>query len=248
LFLSGDDPGDSGLQKNLEERLDIPVEPSNLIRDRNIRLTNPTDDSWHPGRFDNALALCLTETEGSPPFNFRREFFTKKKFWMDHTRDMMHTGVLAGVVLLMCLTGYIVDAYSLNRKVARIDHEISDIFTSTFPEVKISGAPLEQMQAKIKEQKKSAIFSDEDQPDIRIIDILNNVSKHIPKELDVKITKLTVSAGNVMIAGDTDKFNSVDDMKNSLEKGEIFSAVTITSANLDRSGNRVDFKLKLELN
>jgi general secretion pathway protein L len=248
LILSGCEPGDDGMEKCLEEILGIPVCPLNLIRDRNIRLTNPPDASWRPDRSDNALALCLTETEGAPPFNFRRGPFAKKKFWVEHTSDIIYSGVLAGVVLLMFLTGYIVDAYSLSRKVARIDHEISGIFTSAFPDAKMSGAPLEQMQAKIKEQKKTAIFSDETQSNIRIIDILNDVSRHIPKELDVKVTKLSVSAGNVTIAGDTDKFNSVDDMKNNLEQAKLFTAVTITSANLDRSGNRVDFKLKLQLN
>ncbi len=248
LVLAGWEPGDDDTGKRLEAILGIPVAFLDLIHDRGIRLAHPPDSSWRPGQFDNALALCLTETEGAPPFNFRRELFAKKKFWVGHTSDIVNSGILAGLVLLMCLTGYIVDVYSLSKKVDRIDHEISGIFTSAFPDTKISAAPLEQMQAKIKEQKKSTIFSDETQSRTRIMDILNTISALIPKELDVKVTKLSVSAGNVTIAGDTDKFNSVDDMKSKLEKADFFSAVTITSANLDRSGNRVDFKLKLQLN
>jgi general secretion pathway protein L len=248
LVLAGSEAGGGDMGKRLEEILGIPVAFLDLIHDRGIRLTHPPDSSWRPGQFDNALALCLTETEGAPPFNFRRELFAKKKFWVGHTSDIINSGILAGVVLFMCLTGYIVDAYSLSKKVDRIDHEIFGVFASAFPDTKISAAPLEQMQAKIKEQKKSTIFSDETQSQTRIIDILNTISEAIPKELDVKVTKLSVSAGNVTIAGDTDKFNSVDDMKSKLEQAALFSAVTITSANLDRSGNRVDFKLKLQLN
>lgn len=248
VVIAGCEPGGDDMGKRITEILGIPVDFLHLIHDRGIRLTQPVDASWRPDQFDNALALCLTETEGAPPFNFRRELFAKKKFWVGHTSDIINSGILAGAVLLLCLTGYLVDTYSLSKKVDRIDREISGIFASAFPDTKISAAPLEQMQAKIKEQKKSTLFSDETRSHTRIIDILNTISESIPKELDVKVTKLSVSTGNVTIAGDTDKFNSVDDMKSKLEQAPLFSAVTITSANLDRSGNRVDFKLKLQLN
>jgi general secretion pathway protein L len=48
------------------------------------------------------------------------------------------------------------------------------------------------------------------------------------------------------MSGDTDTFNAVDTIKNRLEPSDYFSAVTITSANLDRTGKRVQFEIKLQ--
>ena len=52
---------------------------------------------------------------------------------------------------------------------------------------------------------------------------------------------------NVIISGTTDTFNSVEDIKSRLEQVQFFEKVTISSANLDRSGNEVRFMLKVTL-
>jgi hypothetical protein len=50
-----------------------------------------------------------------------------------------------------------------------------------------------------------------------------------------------------VISGDTDTFNSVDGIKNGLEKSNLFKKVVISSANINKSDNRVRFKLKINL-
>jgi general secretion pathway protein L len=45
--------------------------------------------------------------------------------------------------------------------------------------------------------------------------------------------------------GETDTFNTVDILKRNLEPSDFFSEVTISSANLDRSGKRVQFEIKM---
>jgi outer membrane translocation and assembly module TamA len=39
----------------------------------------------------------------------------------------------------------------------------------------------------------------------------------------------------------------VEDIKSRLEKGELFKQVTIASADMDKSGKKVRFKLKIDL-
>jgi hypothetical protein len=64
--------------------------------------------------------------------------------------------------------------------------------------------------------------------------------------MDVRVIRLVVDPEGVQIKGETDTFNTVDIIKKGLEPSEYFSAVTITSANLDRSGKRVKFEIKLQ--
>ena len=47
------------------------------------------------------------------------------------------------------------------------------------------------------------------------------------------------------ISGDTNTFNSVDTIKSRLEQVDAFKKITISSANINKSDNRVRFKLKI---
>jgi hypothetical protein len=58
------------------------------------------------------------------------------------------------------------------------------------------------------------------------------------------MTRLVIGPESLLIDGTTDTFNTVDDIKNRLEKANLFKSVSISSANIDRSDNRVRFKLK----
>ena len=46
----------------------------------------------------------------------------------------------------------------------------------------------------------------------------------------VGVGRLVVGADNVVLSGNTDTFNTVDDIKGSLEEAEIFTSVTISTA------------------
>jgi hypothetical protein len=58
---------------------------------------------------------------------------------------------------------------------------------------------------------------------------------------------MVISPDTVIISGNTDEYNSVDEIKTSLEQIDSFKKVTITSSNTDRSGKEVRFQLKVEL-
>lgn len=82
---------------------------------------------------------------------------------------------------------------------------------------------------------------------VQAIDALNTISQRIPEDIDVQFTRLVIGDENIQITGDTDTLSAVDNMKSQLEKAELFKNVTITSANREKTSNRVRFKLKLQL-
>lgn len=79
------------------------------------------------------------------------------------------------------------------------------------------------------------------------IDILNEISSRIPADLDVEITNFVRGEDSLVISGNTDSFNNVDDIKSRLERSDLFKNITISSANLEKSTNRIQFKLKIDL-
>ena len=80
-----------------------------------------------------------------------------------------------------------------------------------------------------------------------VIDMLRAISKQIPKKTDVNLSRLVIGEENILISGDTNTFNAVDDIKSRLEMVDFFKTITITSTNKDKSGNRIRFKMKLAL-
>ncbi|MEE8479798.1 MAG: PilN domain-containing protein, partial [Desulfobacterales bacterium] len=202
--------------------------------------------TWNPYQMDNALSLALMEIEGVDGFNFRKGPFAAKKIWVEHKTGLIKAGVLAAMVLALAFFNVVLDSYFLKKKLTGLDDQITKIFTSTFPDVK-SVDPYQQMRIEIEAANKKALLSGKIDKNIRTIDILNNISKLIPKETDVKLTRLVVGEDSVQISGNTDTFNSVDDIKSRLEQVNFFQKITISSANINRSDNRVQFKLQVHL-
>ena len=91
------------------------------------------------------------------------------------------------------------------------------------------------------------MFSGKIDQEVMNIDILNEISSRIPAELDVELTNFVRGEDNLVISGHTDSFNNVDDMKSRLEQSEILKNITINAANLEKSTNRIQFKLKIDL-
>jgi len=150
-------------------------------------------------------------------------------------------------VLALLLFNVIAESYTLNRRIDRFNRQITGIFQETFPEVKRIVDPFQQMQIKVQEVKKNAVFETATTSPIINIDILNNISKSISESITVDITRMVISPDNVLISGTTDTFEAVNDIKSKLEQIEAFKKVTISSTNKDRSGKEVRFQMKVEL-
>ncbi|MBT8359119.1 MAG: PilN domain-containing protein, partial [Deltaproteobacteria bacterium] len=196
---------------------------------------------------DNALALGLNEDKGIDRLNFHKARFAVNEYLSRHKSSLVKTGILAGVVLFLALLNFTFNFYFMNKKINHLNHQITDIFKTTFPEVTKIVDPLQQMRVKIDEVKKSAFFSSETTKHIRSIDVLNEMSKRIPGKVDVDFTRLVISHENVVVSGITDTFNSADEIKRRIEESELFQKAMITSTTKEKSGNRIRFKLKVVL-
>jgi general secretion pathway protein L len=232
---------------DLSRALDIPVKTASIANRLGIPIESNEENPWIPAQMDNALALALTEVEGYDGLNFHKGQFAAQKFISKHKNPLIKTGILAAAVLVLFFFNLIMEAYTLNKHLHRINSQMTQVFKETFPEVKTIRYPYQEMQAKIRETKKTAAFEDEAGPHIRSIDLLNSISEKIPDNITVNLARLVIQPDNVIISGTTDTYNSVDNIKNRLEQIQHFKKVTISSSNIDRSGNEVRFMLKLEL-
>ena len=246
-FITGCGIDDLGFDKDMEQALGIPIERVDMLRSADILKPQSLPPSWIPSLMDNALSLALMEIEGAKGFNFRKGPFALKKFWEENKKNLIQTGVFFVLVLSLGWFNVFLDSYFMEKRLARLNHQITGIFTSTFPEIKNIVDPVQQMKIKIQQAGNNALLPGETEKQIRAIDILNTISKAIPKEMDVILKTFVMGSESVSISGDTDSFNSVDNIKNRLEQSDIFKKITISAANIDKFDKRVRFKLKVNL-
>ena len=106
--------------------------------------------------------------------------------------------------------------------------------------------PPQEMRVRIDDARQAGMYPAGSDGQPLMIDMLNEISSRIPAGIDVAFTRMAIGEDNVIIAGNTDTFNSVDAVKNRLEEADIFESVSIVSSNKDKSGNRIQFRMKLK--
>ena len=247
IVITGAGLNGAGLDSEVAKVLNIPVNRLNFADRLSIDMNSDNAKPWNPALMDNALALALMAIQGIKGLNFHKGQFAAKKIFVKHKKNWIKTGILAAAVLALLFFGAILENYTLNRKLDQIDRQITGVYKATFPEANRIVDAHREMQVKVQEARKSAGNQSSAGPHIRSIDILNSISKRIPESIKVDVTRMVISPETVLISGTTDDFPTVDDIKGKLEQVEFFKKVTISSTNLDRSGNEVRFVLKVEL-
>jgi type II secretion system protein L len=247
VVISGIGLDETHMAAEINAALNIPAKVTSIAEHVDIPVESNTGRPWSPAQMNNALALALMEVEGFDGLNFHKGQFAAQKFLSKHKRPLIKTGILAAAVLVLMFFNVLMETHTVNKQVRRINSQMTQIFKVTFPDVKTIRYPYQEMQAKMMETKKNTVFQAETGPHIRRIDILNSISEKIPESITVNLTRLVIQPENVLISGTTDTFNAVDDIKSRLEQIQHFKKVTISSANMDRSGKEVRFMLKVEL-
>ncbi|MEN8243516.1 MAG: type II secretion system protein GspL [Thermodesulfobacteriota bacterium] len=244
VLLSGSALEDPQIENAIRQELGIPVRTLDLISLSGQVSIETEGIMWKVSTMDASLALALSAILGIDLLNFRRGGFAVEKGWVQYQGDILKTGLIALLVALIFSANFVTDYYYIKKRSMQVEEEVRKVFTSTFPDVKRIVDPLQQMRVKLQEIKKGATFSIETNRSVLAIDVLNDISRHIPKQIDVALSSIIIGADNVLISGDTGGFDAVDDVKSSLENAALFKNVSITSTNKERSGNRVRFKIK----
>ena len=104
---------------------------------------------------------------------------------------------------------------------------------------------MQQAKVKVNEIKTAAVSIPAINANQRVLDLLKDISQRESKNHDVHVTNMVVDMESIRMSGETDSFNTVDSIKVGLEESDYFTNVTISSANLDRAGEKVQFELKL---
>ncbi|MDY6831253.1 MAG: type II secretion system protein GspL [Thermodesulfobacteriota bacterium] len=246
VFVAGADLRAGQAAKTVAACLGIDARPLNMADGSSLVTGGRPDHTWEPGLLDMALCPALLKKSRKPCINFRKGEFSLAARWLQYRHLFGGTAALAALVLVLGLMGVFYDLYSLNRSIAAVDARRQAIFRECFPES--AAAPsAEMMRYEIDRLRESSGLPAGLDRTVYQVDILNDISRLVPRETDVVITRLDAGLNDVSVTGNTDAFQSVDTMKNRLEESDLFGTVVISSATMDKADKRVHFKLQMEL-
>jgi len=247
ILLSGSEIDRELFNQEIEQLLGIESVFVDMFADANVKHNFSSDIAFDAATMNNALSLAVVEIMGLRTINFYGEHSIIKKYWEEYKNDFIKTGLIAAFVFVLLMFNVLFEAHFFQKEVNGLNRQIAFIFQSTFPDVTKIVDPLKQMKANVAQEQEKNMFTGKIEQEVLNIDILNEISSRIPADLDVEITNFVRGEDSLVISGNTDSFNNVDDIKGRLERSSLFKNITISSANLEKSTNRIQFKLKIDL-
>ncbi len=247
VFLSGSVGQTKEAMQYLGEYFEGEVQACDMFSLPHLTLVPEMEEKWLPGVMDSALAQAMRPDKSTKGFNFRKNEFAKKGSLKEYRYLISRAGVPAAVLVLLLVAFLWYDLAAKGRERAQLTQEIHGVFRETLPEVTRIVDPVQQLQVRINQAKKRTISENGGAGEFRVLDVLAEISGRIPSSYKVKVTRMVVEKKNLRLKGNTDNFNTVDNVKKVLEKSPFFKEVTISSANLAPKGGEVRFEIKLQL-
>ncbi|MBN2061310.1 MAG: hypothetical protein JW882_12930 [Deltaproteobacteria bacterium] len=229
----------------LTQSLGPPAEQVNLSNDKKIQMEAEVSGIWNPVLMDNALALALRDSRETSGFNLRKDDFEIRKRRQGIKKEVKKIAVYFFIVLLLLIIDMGIDFHFMRGRYNFLMQKKTELFRQTFPDTERIVDPVHQMRMKINELKgeKNLIPGIDAEP--KILDLLNDISRRVSSSHDILVNGMIIDQESVRISGETDSFNTVDSIKVELEPSDYFSDVIISSAKLDRDGEKVQFEMKL---
>ena len=203
------------------------------------------DKKWH-----NAVSVASLSPRTKPLIDFCNQKYQDGSIFKRYQRQMV---VLSFFMLLSFFSFFFNirhETMLIKQAISKLDRQLIGQFQQTFPEIKVIVDPLMQMQVKVKEAQKERGFGGSGKGGAGavtppVMDVLYALSEKIPRQINVTLHRLIYNDERVVISGTTDNFNSVDQIKNSLERTPMFKKVTISNAAADKNGSGVKFSYSI---
>jgi hypothetical protein len=234
------------LQKELENSFSLSLEVLDFVRTKQLEIEENTGRECPPQIMNTAIAAAMRTFSGRKSFNFRQGEFAAKNSLLNIKEQLKWAAIVAGIIFLLAVVNQALDYSLKTQRLSNIKKQISLIFKKDSPETKIMVDPVQQLQTKLDENKKTFGFN-KGETEITVLNILKEISSLVSPSLDIVLTNLSCENSIVLIKGEAKKTEDISTVKNELSKSRYFKNVTMGSTSLARDGGKVDFDLRIEL-
>ncbi len=239
VFLTGGNSLDPGLDKKLGDLLPASVS--------SLGMEGMGADL--PEKILPTLAVALGAAlgaAGGEEVNLRREEFASSQK-VQRARGRMKILIsYACILAVLGIVTFLLDYSLKERKYQYLRTEIRKEFTQALPEVKRVVNELQQMKARVQEERAKLAALGGGGGSGSPLEILRELSQMVEPSMKVRVTELIVDPEAVEINGEADSFDAVNQMKSRLDRSARFKEVQLKTARASSLENVVEFKLQMK--
>jgi len=179
-------------------------------------------------------------------FNLRQEEFVYQKKYSQFKGMAFSLLVLFGVAISLLGVNIYYQTNIQQKKLDRINTRIQQVYSKVFLGASENHNELQQTKKALKvEKEKYRAYKVFSQKSLTHLQILKDLSSQIPKEIEVEFVNVSIDRNQIKIKGIADSFESVDRLKNSLQKIKKYAQIVVESAKVKGAESKVDFRLSI---
>ena len=234
-----------GLARALTEYSGIPAEP----------LALPEDDAGlglaavgAPGVLAPSLALALRgSARARSGINLRQDEFARRTDFSWLRREFGTTGRLAAGVAVLALLSFAVGAVLEGREAHTVESRAAALYAEAFPGRPIPDSPMTAMREAVREANERAEFLGVYRGNLSALDVLSEISRRIPQDLDVGFEELSIDKQTVRVRVYSKSFEAADRLGAELSKFGPFEQARIGAIETDKRTGIKKFNVTISL-
>jgi general secretion pathway protein L len=201
-----------------------------------------------PLLFGPAVALALRgSSRAATRMNLRQGELGPRIDYRQVGREVRFTLALAGAALVLAAasvgTRMTLDA----RRAAAAEREARALVAEALPGGARSGDPLAAMQEALRTAERRADTLGVYRGNLSALDILTEISRRVPSNLDVVFEELSIERQVIQIKGHSPSFGSVDQLRTQLAQFAPFSEITVGDITADARRGGQNFNVRISL-
>ncbi|MCB9722838.1 MAG: pilus assembly protein PilM [Spirochaetaceae bacterium] len=202
-----------------------------------------------PVLFGPALALALRLSgETVTHMNFRQgEYAYRQDFSRLFARELRPTAALAALFLVLLVVSTASTIFLEHRRASRYHEAAGLLYAQAFPETPPPDNPVGALGQALRSAQERADFLGLYNGDRSALELLAELSRAIPTDLDVRLTEVTIDRNLIRLDVEAEGFEAADRLTAVLSATEAFQRARVAgSVKTDRSGG-VSFNVSIPL-
>jgi general secretion pathway protein L len=194
------------------------------------------------------LALAMRGSgRGTTRLNLRQDDFARRADFTRVRREFGPTGALAAVVAGLALVSFSTGAVLESREAGRVEEQVAALYSGAFPDAELPADPVSAMREAVRDAEQRAEFLGVYRGNLSALDVLTEISKRVPKDLDVGFEELSIDKQTVRVRVYATSFEAADRLGAELSKYGPFDRARIGSIETDArtGGKKFDVTISL---
>ena len=201
-----------------------------------------------PVLYAPAIALALRGTaRGATDMNFRQDEFARRVDFGRYRRDFAPTAILAAIVLVLALTSFVAGSLLESRSAGDVEAQIAALYAQALPGEPVPANPVRALREAVREAQSRAEFLGVYGGNLSALDLLQEISKRVPPDLEVVFEELSIDGQTIRIRVIANSFEAADRLGAELATFAPFAQTRIGSIETDRVSGDKKFNVTISL-